>query len=175
MSNHNFTIYKLPRLFNFFKGIKGQVNCVVRIFTWLPGRSADGGRTNEAAGGRGLASAGLDGGSLVGGRLSNWRKDSLEIKDINRNSQSTLSRIFWFVHTSNGHPMSADPGPPTQLCTQNTKWKNVKKVRREGPPTTQLCHTNQTQNQNSFCAWGPLGGPENSRELRGPDAKPLRT
>ena len=26
--------------------------------------------------------------------------------------------------------MSEDPGPPTQLCTQNTKWKNVKKVRR---------------------------------------------
>ena len=27
--------------------------------------------------------------------------------------------------------MSEDPGPPTQLCTQNTKWKNDRKVRRE--------------------------------------------
>ena len=26
--------------------------------------------------------------------------------------------------------MSADPGPPTQLCTQNTKWKNFQKVLR---------------------------------------------
>ena len=64
------------------------------------------------------------------------------------NSKSLMAETI----TENGHPMSADPGPPTQLCTQNTKWKNVKKVRREGPPTTQLCHTNQTQNQNSFCA-----------------------
>jgi len=116
-------------------------------------------------------------------RSSQLRQNQLISAKYNKvqTTEGTKGKIgrfsIWQLHwvILDRHPMSADPGPPTQLCTQNTKWKNVKKVRREGPPTTQLCHTNQTQNQNSFCAWGPLGGPENSRELGGPDAKPLRT
>ena len=42
------------------------------------------------------------------------------------------------VPIQKGHPMSVDPGPPTQLRAQNAKGKNVNKVRRAGPPRTQL-------------------------------------
>ena len=52
---------------------------------------------------------------------------------------SCCSYFSIYVYCSySGHPLSEDPGPPTQLWTQNAKWKNDNKVLRAGPLRTQL-------------------------------------
>ena len=83
--------------------------------------------------------------------------------------------------TLHRHPLSEDPGPPTQLRTQNAKWKNDNKVLRAGPLRTQLRRKILDANSFWFCVWGPLRGTivlilrlrtsQRTRELGGPDAK----
>ena len=66
--------------------------------------------------------------------------------------------------------MSVDPGPPTQLRTQNAKWKNDNKVRRAGLPRTQL---RRKIARRKIVLILRLRTSQRTRELGGPDAKPF--
>ena len=52
-----------------------------------------------------------------------------------------------------------DPGPQTQLRTQNAKRVFHRRGPPRGPPRTQLRRNCQGTKSFSFCVWGPLSGP----------------
>ena len=60
--------------------------------------------------------------------------------------------------------MWVDPGPPTQLRAQNAKGKNDNKVRRAGPPRTQLRQKIERR-KTVLILCKTLGGPADLRTL----------